>query len=620
MVLFAWHREPTVASQPGGRFEDPDATFHARRVARTIATGAWLPPVFDAFENYPDGGRAVWPPLHDATLALFARLGGSTAAEPEKGLVFAAAFPVLELIGVVLAAAALARRFGGAQGAAAAAWLVTLTPVLARRGAFGEIDHNVTEVLGALLIAFVAQIVDARLRAGRFALAGAVLLGAAVLLTLGFFAGIVLSAALVAGGFLVRELVAPEEGEGMSAVLGGGFALSALLLPIFAGMRVRPDPGDPWRLGPVYVLVLSAVAVVCGGSGLVALTRRRRAESAPQRRTLAVVSVAVALALFALSPPAARAGFVKGLGFIGSTDRWLATINEFWPVSSWDELAWVLPAALVGLVAAFLALRDRAWRVLPLVVPFLALLVLSLLESRFQSLAAAFGAAFAGAASTPARRRILVGAAVLGSLAAAPRDLSFVIITSKGEAVSQPSSGEASAAMVRQLTPPPADPPQWGVLAPWDYGHAILRQTGRAVALNPFGTAHPGFARAVSIYLETSPKKALDELRALRLPYVIAGYPPNFAPQAAYALGLDAGRLLTDRFTLRRLMRYEPTPEGEKTLAVRLHLHDAAPLAGDSEADREALSRFRKLAESRARAPGPHGSSVPFLKFFEVVP
>src|SRR5258708_24073495 len=66
IALLAWHREATVASQPGGRFEDPDAMFHARRVVREIVSRRWLPPVFDAFENFPDGGRAVWPPLHDA--------------------------------------------------------------------------------------------------------------------------------------------------------------------------------------------------------------------------------------------------------------------------------------------------------------------------------------------------------------------------------------------------------------------------------------------------------------------------------------------------------------------------------------------------------------------------
>jgi asparagine N-glycosylation enzyme membrane subunit Stt3 len=620
MALFAWHREATVVSQPPARFEDPDAMFHARRVVRTIASHAWLPPVFDASENFPDGGRAVWPPLHDASLALMARLGGSTAEEPDKGLLTAAAFPVLELVGVVLAAAALARRFGGAKGAAAAAWLAALSPVLARRGAFGEIDHNVTEVLGALLLALLAATIDARFRDGRRVFIGAALFAAGILLSLGFFAGLALSAAFVAGGYLVRELAAPGEGEGASATLAGGFALSALLLPIFAGLRVKPDPGDPWRLGPVYVLVLAAPALVCAVVALAGGARRGFAASRRGVFALASAAAAAALLLVVRAPSAARAGFAKGLGFIGSTDRWLSTIDEFRPATSWDALSAILPAVLVGLVAAALALRARAWRTMPVLVPALAFLVLALLQKRFLPLAAAFGAAAAGAAFQEVKGRVLLAAAVLGTLAAAPRDLAFAGITLRAENLAGGSGDDIAAAIVRDRTDPPADPPAWGVLAPWDYGHTILWQTGRAVALNPFGSFHPGFRRATSLFLETSPKKALDELRALKLRYVSAAYPPNVVPQAAYALGLDARRFFTDGFAVDRLARYDVTEDGERTLAVRLHLHDGAPLPGDSDADKEALTHFKKIVESPERAPGPHGSSVPFLKLFEVLP
>jgi MFS family permease len=620
VILFAWHREPTVASQAVARFEDSDASFHARRVVRTIAARAWLPPVLDAFEDFPAGGRAVWPPLHDAALAVFARLGGSTAAEPAKGLLVAAAFPVVELVGVTLAAAALAYRFAGAGGAAAAGWLAAITPIVARRGAFGEIDHNVTEVLSALLLALLAASVDARLRHGRRAVLAAALFGAAVLLAMGFYTGIVLAAALVAGGFLARDTFEPEEDPGMSGALAGGFALAALVLPVFAGLRVRPEPADPWRLGPVYVLVLAAAAAVCGAVGLVSLARRSASEERPVRGALAAAGLGTSVVLFALAPAAARAGFARGLGFIGSTDRWLATITEFGPTRSWGDVAWFLPAVLVGLVATALTARDRTWRLLPLAVPFLAFFIVSLVQNRFQALAAAFGAAIAGAAWTPARKRLLLAGAVLGTLAAASRDLSFAAITLRGESIAEPSAGEDVAGMLRLLTPDPGDPPQWGVLAPWDYGHSILWLSGRAVAVDPFGVAHPGFARALSIFLETSPKKALDELHALKLRYVVAGYPPHFMPQLAYTLGLDAGRFFVDGFTIGRRGRYEPTPEGEKTLAVRLHLVDGVPLPGDSEADREAFAHFRKIGESPARAPAPRGASAAYFKIFEVLP
>ncbi len=477
-------------------------------------------------------------------------------------------------------------------------------------------------MLGALLLALLAGAVDRRFRTDRRALLGVLLFGGGVLLALGFFAGLALSAALVAGGFLVRELAAPEEGEGISAVLAGGFALAALALPLFASLRARPDPGDPWRLGPVYVLVLAASALVSSAVALVSFARERAAR---RRAALAVASGLVALALFVLGPPAARAGFVKGLGFVGSTDRWLSTIEEFRPVTTLDPIVAILPAALAGLVLAGLALRARAWRALPVLVPFLALLALALVQKRFLPLAAAFGAAAAGSAWTEARKtrgaRLAVTAAlVAGALAAAPRALSYAGLTLRGESVAETSAGELAGAMVRELTPEPGDPPAWGVLAPWDYGHAILRISGRAVALNNFGSFHPGFERALAIFLETSPAKAVEELTRLKLRYVVAAYAPNVVPQAAFVLRLDARRFFADGFSLDRLPRYETTPDGERTLAVRLHLRDAAPLAGDSERERAALARFRKLAESPEQAPGPGGAPVPFLKLFEVAP
>src|SRR5271169_1609930 len=209
-ALLVWHRHATVVSEPGGRFEDPDAMFHARRATRAVAEGALLPPVFDRFENFPDGGRAIWPPLHDATLALFARAGGSTREDPARGMTTAAALPVVELILAVIAAAAIARRLGGgASGAAAAAFALALTTAAVRRAAFGEIDHNLTEVLfGLCLLYFVSVRISSSERErkgapappGRnftSATAWAVAWAAMVLVSLGFYTGLVMSAGVV---------------------------------------------------------------------------------------------------------------------------------------------------------------------------------------------------------------------------------------------------------------------------------------------------------------------------------------------------------------------------------------------------------------------------------------
>ncbi|HEX7527718.1 MAG TPA: STT3 domain-containing protein, partial [Thermoanaerobaculia bacterium] len=239
-ALFASHRYATVLSEPFGRFEDPDAMFHARRAARAVAEGTLLPPVLDRFENFPGGGRALWPPLHDAALALLARLGGSTREAPAHGLPFAAALPVLELVLAVVVAAVLARKTGGDRGGLAAAWLLALTPALARRGAFGEIDHNLTEVLFCLLlVAFVSQL-SSKVRQSLPGLLGsiswAVGWALVVLLALGFYAGLVLSAGIAAAAACAAAVfLEGEEGKGAGLpALAGGFALAAALLPAFA--------------------------------------------------------------------------------------------------------------------------------------------------------------------------------------------------------------------------------------------------------------------------------------------------------------------------------------------------------------------------------------------------
>jgi len=616
LALLASHRCATVTSEPGGRIEDHDGAFHARRAERAVAERTVLPPVFDAFENFPDGGRAVWPPLHDAALALLLRLGGSTPAEPARGMPLAAAMPVLELLGALAAAALLAWRSGGARGAALAAWLAALTPALARRGAYGELDHNATELLGALLLALLATSPVRETTASRLALAAA--WGGAVLLAMGFQAGLSLSALVVAAAVTVSEWGETEVAR--APALAAGFALAALALPFFASLRVTPDPADPWRLGPPYVLVLAGAALLVGAAAFLLALRRGAARSGSG--LLALISAATGLLLWLVSSPAARSGFAKGLGFVGSRDPWLGTIDEFQPLwtASASALGAFLPALLVALVA--LGARVHAERRLPLTpaaVAFLAFLALGLLQKRFLPVAVVFAAAGAGALLPAGRTPLAVKAAFAGGLlAASPTLLVYVRQALRGEAAPFVSAAEMSGAVMRELTPEPGNPPAWGVLAPWDYGHQILRVSGRAVALDNFGSFHPGFAKKLGLFLETSPAAAVAELSRLRLRYVVAVYPPNVVPGAASSLGQDPARYFAGRLTAGGYPPYEPTELGARTLLVRLHLRDAAPLPDDGESDRAALARFRLIYTSEELAPGPGGRGVAFLKVFEL--
>jgi asparagine N-glycosylation enzyme membrane subunit Stt3 len=597
-----------VTARPGGRFQDPDAAFHARRVERAIRASAILPPVFDAFENFPEGGRAVWPPLHDAALGLAARLGGSTPAEPGRGMTAAALVPVLELVLALLAAAALAAETGGALGAAVAAVLFALMPTAVVRGGFGEIDHNMTEILGALVLLLVARAAtSARAAKSARTLALASLAWAAgVLLALGFHTGLLLSAGVMAAAALAAETYA---GEGSGAPLAMGFALASAALPFFAGLRVKPEPGDPWRLGPVYALALSIGAIGCAG---VSLWRRRT--------PLSLGAGIVALAVLALLPRAAWGGLLRGLGFLGAREAWLSSIQEFQPVWTNPEVVrGALPgllAATVSLVAAFAARPPRVPRARLLVVslPFAAFLLLGVLQQRFLPLASALAAAAAGAAFGLVGRRVrlaIAAAGLAGLVTAGPMIARTLRGTFRAEADTSLSAPEVVAAVLKERTPDPGDPPAWGVLAPWDYGHPILFGAGRAVALDNFGSWHPGFEEKMRLFAETSPRRAVEALAAKRLRYVVA----PFAPPVLFGLANALGRRPADWLLVDApASLYRGTPEGERTLLFRLHRGDAAPFPGEDAADVAALRRFRKIWESPEGAPG----TGPYLKIFEL--
>ncbi len=618
--------------EAGGRFEDPDAMFHAHRVVRTVAEGRLLPPVLDSFENFPDGGRALWPPLHDATLALAARLGGSTAADPKRGLPVAAAVPVAELVLALLLAARLARSAGGPRGELLAAWLFALTPCLPRRGAFGELDHNLTEVLFVLLLVLAATSIARREGAGGRGLRdprlSSLLWASVSLIALGFYAGLVLAAGLAAAGVAAHDLLSPERRA--LPRLSLGFGLAALALPVFASLRVKPLPDDPWRLGPTYVLIL---AIGAAGTGLFSLAVSARRGFRKEADLFGAGGVLTGAAAMLVTTPLAWRALSRGFGFLGSRDPWLSTIDEFQPLfTAREALVAALPAlpvALAALAFALLAWRRRevagAERLALLSAPFLAYAALALVQKRFLPVAAALGATAGGAAWESVRENAAAKWTVRSLFVAGllPAASGFLIpyagLTLRGEAVPAASWSEVTAGVLARTTPAPGNPPEWGVLAPWGDGHTILWRSGRAVALNNFGDMQPGFARSEALWLETSPAVAVEELSRLRLRYVVASWPPNVVPPAARGLGRDPKMYFARGFARDAAATYAPTPLGERTLLVRLHLYDAKPFTDDSEADRRALARFRLLFTSEEAGPGPRGA-VPFLKIFELAP
>jgi hypothetical protein len=624
-VFLGFHRFPVVTSEPGGYFTDPDALFHVRRVVRTIETGSFLPPVFDAWESFPEGGRAVWPPLHDALLALSARIGGSTASEPRRGLTVAAAVPVVELGAIVLVVSLLARKLAGERSAVFAAWLAALTPALIRRCAFGEVDHNATEVLGWLTLLLLATYVSIHKEPSwRRDVLISLAWGGALLVSLGFHAGLVLAAAVVSGGFVLLDLVDERSAGLQSARIALSFGLAGALLPAFASLRVQPDPTDPWRLGPVYCLMLALGAAGLGLASIVAGFRFRSISMG--RHAMAALSIVLGAATVALQPAGAWTGLARGLGFVGSRDPWLSTIDEFQPlVLSKFSLFSTAPALPVGLLAMFLLLtwRERKNPIrefLPVGAVFVVVTALALVQKRFVPTAAALGAIVAGLAwrdlALDSLRRRLVYAGGLVGLAATLDFTPLYISGSLGRSFRADGTLQATAFAVGELTPAPGPEPAWGVLAPWDFGHFILGLSGRAVALNNFGTWHPGFARKSMILLEGSPERAVAEMDALRLRYFVTTWPTDVVPNAVTSLRLDPALWDPVLPIGDGIPVAGPGSMMERTMAARLFVRDGRPYDSDSPADRAALRRFRKIWQMPTSADAP----FPDAKLFELMP
>jgi hypothetical protein len=239
-------------------------------------------------------------------------------------------------------------------------------------------------------------------------------------------------------------------------------------------------------------------------------------------------------------------------------------------------------------------------------------------------MAAAFGAAAGGAAwglleTRVTARRVLWGVALLMGAPTAVRHLAPLVSETFRGSPPTVNASERAAAAIRETTPDPGDPPKWGILAQWDFGHAIVFRASRAVALDNFGNMQPGFDAGQRIWLEASPARAVRELDRMRLRYVLVIWPPYFVPSAAASLGLDPNGYFEGRWTPETKLPYRPTRAGERVFATRLHLRDAASFSDDTAEDRAALARFRLVWSSNEGDDGPEGPLAE-QKLFELLP
>lgn len=128
----------------------PDSWYHLRRIWWSVQN---FPAVleFDTYLNFPEGGRTVWTPVFDWTLALLASLavGGESQAAVERFVVWAP--PVIGAVSVIVVYAIGARHFSRAVGFAGAAILAVL-PANVWFSRLSFVDHHVAVALASLLL------------------------------------------------------------------------------------------------------------------------------------------------------------------------------------------------------------------------------------------------------------------------------------------------------------------------------------------------------------------------------------------------------------------------------------------------------------------------------------
>ena len=636
---------PTVFTAAGVFPDGPDAYYHLRRIAYSVVSFPRFLD-FDPYVSFPDGGRPIWTPLFDFSLAALAHfgLGARAGARLEAYLMWA---PPLLGAACVLAAHALARRAWGARVAALAAFSLALLPAHFVYSQLGELDHHVAVALAGTLLLGAGLSLLRRLGGGSRGLAaGGLLLGAAQAFALLLWPGCLLAVATIDAALVACCVASARREEAVALARSCALAQACACLLVMAFTR-----GSEWqRWGNVSPVVLSrfqplflAFGTACFAL-LAELFARARFPASLARRSLVALAIGgAALGLALATTPGLVAGAGDAWDWLTKREVFQASVAESLPllageqgfetgtaVQLFSRLFYVFPLLLVLLALGGRGAGDTRARGV-LAAWSAVWLAATLLQRRFvNELSVAFALVVAVCASDAlgAARRALAGrghfqagVALLASLGAcgwliAPIASFYAPYFSNVRRawLGQPAllSGwqpeqRALTQLARWLaghTPPTAGywdasvRPEYGVLAAWGDGHVLRYVAERPMVQDNFGddVGEQGFARAEAYFAETSEPAALRIADALHARYVIvrgagSGHAQGYAPESL----------------LKRLHRLNGT-EGT------LRAGDESPAVYVP-----ALSRHRLIYDART-AGGPSDGSRPSYKIFEIVP
>jgi dolichyl-phosphooligosaccharide-protein glycotransferase len=602
---------------------DPDACYHLRRAA-VIGEHGLGRALFDSYMNHPTGAHVIWPPLFDLVLA------GAMRVFPVEQP--GASVPVAFLPPILFAAAAvvlfrMARRvWPRSLGLPIVAALVpALLPSSLPYTSFALLDHHAAELLATAAAVAAIGGALASVKAGqspwRAAWAPGLAIACALLTQL--------SLVVLLGLAPLCALAAPpaERRRALSAIAVGLGIAALLILPWGLFYAKGGAPFRHFQFGLFQPALAGAAAL---GTGILATLSRPRGRG-----------VAIALVLLV---PLAALGLVLGreiaggLGYVGRTAPWLASIGESQPLFALGAAAGMREAmiqlsalALLLPVAWYRLLRDHAGdpRRRTILAASVLFAMLGLAQRRFLphlALFVGFGAAFAVEPLLHTRRRASRVVPALGWVLAALALLPCLAILRREE---DPAIAFDRARPVldylRTRTPAtshfddPREPGEYGVLAEWSFGHFIQYYGQRPAVTDNFGDHAGNPLRPRDFFLAENEAPALALAESLRVRYVLVrdlgagfeGLIPDDPIRARFVAGAMArgGGRATVQFATAI----------ETTVLYRLAWRYGSAFPG-SGGFVPPLAHFRLVGESQALESLTDGSKIPYVKLYEIVP
>ena len=593
---------------------DGDSFYHFRRIAYTVHNfPAFLG--FDPYVNFPRGGEPIWSPTFDFVLAALVRavLGDGDPAAMERFLCWVPA-----LLGGLHVALLflLGRRFLSAPAAFAAASLLAVLPAHVVYSQVGFVDHHVAVSLVGSLVLFAA--LGFAVRPGR---REAVWLGLAFAAAFLLWPGSLIHVGVAQAALLAFALSRSERSQAIEVArrLAAAHALAALAVaPLCLGQSwIRWGSVSPLVLSKFQPLWLAAAAVCFAllaetwqRAGFPRTTLRRAVDAT-------AVGAAVAALLFAAVPELAGTGAADAFTWLARGEEFQAVVSEsqpllwrngaFWPWSGVVLLSGGFALAPVAVAALlWLARRQRRADLGVLAAWSAAFVALALAQRRFGVdcapalallLAAVVDASLS--AAPPQRRRLLAAAAAAAGIVLCLPVLDWY--------QTRPAAGRSrarkmaltvtTARWLHEHSPPtpswlaPGQPPEYGVLGPWGFGHELRYVAQRPMVQDNFGddVGTEGFAAAEAYFSAESESAGVEILEQLRVRYVLVG-PTGSGHGHGY---------------------------GPATLFARLRRQHETAADGGSPISTTSLNRHRLVYESEPL--DPHGDE-PQWKLFEVIP